>query len=428
MRFLRVGICALVVFAVAAHGGVEEWARAVFETGAGLLFLAWSIWIFFNREEQPVLSPLLPPLAVLSLVVLAQWSFRWTASPHNTRIELLLLLADLLVLFLAVQAFRTLEDWRGFVWFGMGFGFLVSIFAILQHLTSNAKLYWFREIRSGVLPFGPYVNRNHFAGFAELVLPLALIPLVLGRVRRERWPVVGLFAVLPIGALFLSASRGGIVSFGAELSVLALVMIQRREMGKQLLPGAAVLLVALLLVSWLGVGQILQRLSSVQLLEVTAGKRASMRGDTWGIFLDHPFVGTGLGTLQTVSPAYETLYDGKIVNHTHNDYLEALAETGLAGGLCCAWFMGVLFLESQRRLRESSHSFAAALHLSGLVGCMGFLAHSLVDFNLHIPANALLFFLMANLATSDIVRTTEPLPGPELPRVRMRKRRLTIAD
>jgi len=137
MKFLRVGICALVVFGVAAHGGVEDWARAVLEIGAGLLFLAWSVWLYFNREEQPVFSPLLPPLAALSILVLGQLLFRWTASPYNTRMELLLLLADLIVLFLAVQAFRTLEDWRGFVWFGMFFGFLVSLFAILPHLTSN---------------------------------------------------------------------------------------------------------------------------------------------------------------------------------------------------------------------------------------------------------------------------------------------------
>jgi len=410
MKFLRVGVCALVVFGVAAHGGVEDWARAVLEIGAGLLFLVWSLWLYFNREEQPVFSPLLPPLAALSILVLGQLFFRWTASPYNTRMELLLLLADLIVLYLAVQAFRTLEDWRGFVWFGMSFGFLVSLFAILQHLTSNGKLYWFREIRSGGLPFGPYVNRNHFAGFAELVLPLALIPLVLGRVRRERWPVVGLFAVLPIGALFLSASRGGIVSFGAELGVLALVMILRRPMGKQLLAGAAVLLVALLLVSWLGIGQILQRLSSVQLLEVTAGKRASMRGDTWRIFLDHPFVGTGLGTLQIVYPSYETLYDGKIVNHTHNDYLEALAETGIAGGLCCAWFIGVLLAESLKRLRQHNNSFAETLQLSGFVACSGFLVHSFVDFNLHIPANALLFFLMAHLATAETRQPSQQQP------------------
>src|SRR6266446_5710765 len=321
MRLLRFGICALVVFAVAAHGGVEDWARAVFETGAGLLFFAWALWIGFTHEEQILISPLLPPLATFSLIVSGQWFFHGTASFYSTRTELLLLLSDLILLFLAVQAFRTLQDWRGFIWFGMVFGFLVSIFGILQHLTFNGKLYWFREMRYGGIPFGPYVNRNHFAGFVELILPLALVPLVLGRVRRERWPVVSLFAVVPISALFLSASRGGIVSFGVELAVLALVMILHRTKGKQLLTGVAVLLLALLMVSWLGVGQILQRFSSLQSLETTAGKRASMRRDTWRIFLDHPVAGTGLGTLQIVYPPYETLYDGKIVNHTHNDYL-----------------------------------------------------------------------------------------------------------
>src|SRR5882762_11977041 len=103
-----------------------------------------------------------------------------------------------------------------------------------------------------------------------------------------RWERQRIFAVVPIGALFLSVSRGGIVSFGVELAVLALVMIQRRTMGKQLFAGAAVLLLALLMVSWLGVGQLLQRFSSFQSLEVTAGKRASMRRDTWQIFLHNP--------------------------------------------------------------------------------------------------------------------------------------------
>jgi len=402
MKFLRIGICALIVFAVVAHGGVEEWARAVLETGAGLLFLSWAVWLYLNREEHLVFSPLLPPLVAFLLIVLLQWFFRRTASLYNTRVELLLLSAELIILFLAVQAFRTLEDWRGFVWFGMFFGFVVSLFAILQHLTSNGKIYWLREVTYGGLPFGPYVNRNHFAGFVELILPLALVPLVLGRVRRERRLVVGVFAILPIGALFLSASRGGIVSFGVELGVIGLVIISRRAIGKHLPTAAAVLLGAALLISWLGVSQVLQRFSSVQSLEVTAGKRASMRRDTWRIFLDHPFAGTGLGTLQIVYPAYETLYDAKIVNHTHNDYLEALAETGLLGGLCCAWFIGALLTKSLERLRRFSHSFAGTLQFSGFVACGGFLVHGLVDFNLHIPSNALLFFLMAHLASAEI--------------------------
>src|SRR6266700_4148663 len=412
MRLLRFGICALVVFAVAAHGGVEDWARAVLETGAGLLFLAWALWIYFTHQEQIVFSPLVPPLAALLLIVCGQLFFHGTASSYGTRIELLLLVSDLILLFLAVQAFRTLQDWRGFVWFGMVFGFFISIFGILQQLTFNGKLYWFRKMHYGGIPFGPYANRNHFAGFAELVLPLALVPLVLGRVRRERWPVVSLFVVVGIGALFLSASRGGIVSFGVELAVLAFAVVLRRTKGKQLLTGAAVLLLALLMVSWLGVGQILQRFSSLQSLETTADKRASMRRDTWRIFLDHPVAGMGLGTLQIVYPPYETLYDGKIVNHTHNDYLEALAETGLLGGLCCAWFVVVLLRVSFKRLRQVGNSFAGALQLSGLVAASGFLVHSLVDFNLHIPSNALLFFLMAHLATTQIQQITSASTAP----------------
>jgi O-antigen ligase len=413
MKFLRIGICALVVFAVATHGAVEDWARAVLETGAGLLFLFWAVRSYFNYEEenQVIVTPLLPPLLLLAAIALGQIVFRATVSAYSTRTELALLVAELILLFLAVQAFQTAEDWKTFVWFVMSFGFLVAIFGILQQLTFNGKLYWFREMRYGGIPFGPYVNRNHFAGFIELVIPVALVPLVLGKVRKERWLAVGIFALLPIGALFLSASRGGVVSFAVELGVLALVMALRRTGGQHVLAGGVILLLAFMLVSWLGVRQVLDRFSSLQTLEVSSGKRASMRQDTWRIFLDHRWIGTGLGTLQTVFPAYETLYDGKVVNHTHNDYLEALAETGIAGGLCCAWFLGVLFFDSLKHLLQTDKSFAAALHLSGLVGCSGFLVHSLVDFNLHIPANALLFLLMAHLATGK-VRPASPQTPP----------------
>src|SRR5262249_32106200 len=155
--------------------------------------------------------------------------------------------------------------------------------------------------------------------------------------------------------------------------------------GKHLLAGGIVLLAALSMVSWLGVRQVLSRFSSLHQMEVKEAKRASMRLGTWHIFLDHPLLGTGLGTLQLVYPSYETLYDGKIVNHTHNDYLEALAETGIVGGSCCAWFIGVLFLVALRSLQKEAHTFATTLRLAGLAGCCGILVHSLVDFNLHIP-------------------------------------------
>jgi O-antigen ligase len=191
-------------------------------------------------------------------------------------------------------------------------------------------------------------------------------------------------------------------------------MILRRAGGKHALAGGLIVVLALLLVSWLGVRQVLDRFSSLQSLEVTTGKRASMRQDTWRIFLDHRWTGTGLGTIQAVFPAYETLYDGKLVNHSHNDYLEAMAETGSAGTACCVAFLGVLFFVSLRQLLQIDKSFAAALHLSGLVACIGILVHSFVDFNLHIPANALVFFLMAHLATSEIAPSSRENQQPGL--------------
>jgi O-antigen ligase len=421
MRLLRFGICALVVFGVLAQGGVEDWARAVFQIGALLLFVVWAARAYGNQEGQLVVPSLLPPLLGFLAVVAVQWLFHRTASSFDTLHELELLLADILIVFLAAQAFRTLEEFRGFVWFVMAFGFLVSIFGVLQHLTFNGKLYWFREMHFGGIPFGPYVNRNHFAGFAELVIPISLVPLALGKVRRERWFIVSLFAIVPIAALFFSASRGGILSFGVELGVIAIWLVLRRMAGKQLLSAAAVLLLAFLMVSWLGVRQALERFSSMQALEVTRGKRTSMAVDTWHIFRDHPVIGTGLGTLQEVFPPYETLYDGKIVNHAHNDYLEALAETGLAGGICCAWFLATLFFDSLRRLAQSTGTFTSILQLSGLVGCIGFLTHSLVDFNLHIPANALLFLLLANLATAYIQSPIPQTAGTPRRRHRHRK-------
>jgi O-antigen ligase len=402
MRFFRVAICALVGFSVLAYGGVEEWSQAVVEIGLAWLVVLWALRVYVRRSEQIQLSPLFMPLATLALLVFIQMVFHITASQYYTRVELQLLIAYAALLLLLTQAFYRSSHMHRLVWFLMCLGFFVSIFGILQHFTFNGQLYWFRVMRYGGNPFGPYVNRNHFAGFAELLIPVALVPLFLGKVRRERLFLVVLFAIVPIVALLLSASRGGIVSLAVEMVILFLLLLMRRVRSRHMLVGGMAVLCAVLAVSWIGVHQVLQRFADYQSLEVSVGKRASMRVDTWHIFLDHPVMGTGLGTLQMVFPPYDTLYDGKIVNHSHNDYLEALAETGVLGGLCCAWFLGVLLLESLRGLAELGNSFGASLNLSGLVGCSGLLVHSLVDFNLHIPANAMLFVVAAFLATTRL--------------------------
>ena len=421
MKILRVGICVLLSFAVLAYGGVEEWSQAVVEVGFAALLVIWALRTYAWNQEGIAISPLLLPLVAFALVALVQLIFHRTASVYDTRMQLQLLIAYIILLILLPQAYYRMSHWRGLLWFLMSLGFFVSVFGILQQLTFNGKLYWFRVMRYGGYPFGPYVNRNHFAGFAEILIPVALVPLVLGKVRRERLFLVGLFAIVPIVALLLSASRGGIVSFAVQLVILFSLLLVRRLQSRYMLVGGVLVLCAILAVSWIGVQQVLQRFSNYETVDVSMGKRASMRHDTWRIFLDHPALGTGLGTLQMVFPPYESSYDAKIVNHTHNDYLEALAETGVPGALCCLWFLAVLFLESIKGLKDLGGSFGAALNLSGLVGCCGLLVHSLVDFNLHIPANALLFFVSAHLSTARLQTSTPGMPENSPPRRKITK-------
>jgi O-antigen ligase len=398
MRFVRVGICCLLAFAVLAFGAVEEWSQAVLQVGAAILLVVWAIRQYRFKSDQLSISDELLPLGAFALFVVLQLVFHLTASRFATRVTLQLLVTYLIVLFLMSQAYTRISHWRGFLWFLMTLGFFVSIFAILQNLTSNGKLYWFRVIPSRVTPFGPYVNRNHFAGFAELIIPITLVPLVLGKVRRERLFLVALFALAPIVALLLSGSRGGIVSFSVQMLILFSLLLVRRIRGRHVILGGLVLFCAVAAVSWIGVQQVLERFSGIQTLEVSTGKRTAMRQDAWRLFLDHPVLGTGLGTFEMVFPPYDSMYDGKVVNHAHNDYVETLAETGLVGGLCCVCFLGVVLLSSLKGLAELGSSFGSALNLSGLIACVGILVHSLVDFNLHIPANALLFFVSAYLA------------------------------
>jgi O-antigen ligase len=408
MRSIRTGICVLVAFAVLAHGAVEPWSEAVLEIGAAVLLLVWAWDALTNSELKLVWNPLLWPLLGFWLFASLQLTIGITAVPFLTRIELLKFSALLALFFLCVQSYRTRAQWRNFVWFLLSLGFAVSLFAILQHFTFNGKLYWVRELKYGGIPFGPYVNRNHFAGLMELLIPPGLAIEILGAERRDQLPLVTLFTMLPIGALFLSASRGGIIGFAAEVGFLVILVVARRREKKVLVAGALVVTLAVILVSWLGIGRALERFATYQKLETSEGRRMEMVHDSFRIFQDHRISGTGLGTLQEVFPLYETLYDGLVVNHSHNDYVEALAETGLIGGLCGFVFLVFLFWSSWKLLNVENDPRSFAYHTGALVACLGLLVHAGVDFNFHIPSNALIFLLQSALATSVF----PPLPLP----------------
>ena len=417
MKILRVGVCILAAFAVLAFGTVEVWSETILEIGAALLLFWWVVLIARHREEEIHWPAIGWPIVAFVALSWLQLAFGSTAYSFLTRVALMKFLACAIIFFLAVQSFRTRHDLRGLAWFLMGFGFVVAVFGIIQNYTSQNVLYWYRPLTGGGTPFGPYVNRNDFAGFIELIAPVGTCLLVFRGIRREQQIFVGVLTLVPIAALALTASRGGIVSFFCEILLIILIATiaraQRRRF--QALVASVFLVVALGAGMWLGAGKILGRFRSSQLHEISSDRRTTMLEGAWHIFRAHPLAGTGLGTLVSVYPRYETYYDGLVVNHVHNDYLELLAETGIFGGIFGLVFLVMLFHAARSRLSEEQSPFSQAIHAAGVVSCVGLLVHGLVDFNFHIPANGLLFLLQVSIVCSPTFRRRSPVPrGPSL--------------
>jgi len=411
MKIIRAGLYVLILFSVLAFGTVEVWSQSLLEMGAGILFLLWAMIVFKDPKAKVYWSSLNWPILGVIAIGVMQLCFGATPYPFLTRLELLRFGTYLLLFFLLAQSFRVRADLSRLVWFLMLMCFGVSLLGIVQHFTYEGTIYWLRPLRSGGDPFGPYVNRNHFAGFVELTLPVGLAMLIFRGLRRDLYPLASLLTIIPIGALILSGSRGGIVSFGFEVAVLWLLAKTRKgPEGPRLTALAIVALAAVALIAWLGAGKAIERFSMVRSGEVTIDRRFTMSQGAAHIFKDHPVEGAGLGALVAIYPRYEILYDGRLVDHVHNDYIEMLAETGVLGGLCGLAFLWILFREAKTCYGAEQGHFSRALHAGAVTGLCGMLLHSFVDFNLHIPANALLFLLQAYLATSTPL-SSESVPA-----------------
>jgi O-antigen ligase len=416
MRFIRLGLLILFTFSVLAFGSVEVWSESILEIGASLLFVGWAALLFLPGGRKAYWSPLNWPLLGFLAIGLIQLLLRTTPYPFLTRVELLKLAAYLLIFFLSTQAFRERRDLNRLAWFLILLCFTVSLMGIVQRFASDAKIYGLRTLTEGGDPFGPFVNRNHFAGFVELTLPIAFALMIFRGLRRDMFPMAGLLAIVPLGAMVLSGSRGGIISFAFAIAVLALLTRSRKGPDAPRLAAIAMVgFAALALVLWLGAGKAIERFSTLHSGDVSLARRSNMVQSAAHIFFDHPLAGAGLGSLVAVYPKYETAYDGNVVDHVHNDYMELLAEMGLLGALCGIAFLWILSRDARTCFLADQGHFSRAIHAGAIAALCGLLLHSLVDFNLHIPSNAILFLLQAHLAT------TPPLPS-EGPGARRRVR------
>jgi O-antigen ligase len=417
-----------IVVSTLAFGTVHYWSLAIFQASAALIVVLWAVDAWTSRRLRLSRNALQWPIIGLLLVGLVQLlplgsemsggliSYQTVRSlsldPYSTRLSLVQI-TSLLVYFAAVLAFTDGPiRLRLLVRTIIIFGFLLAILGLIQSFTSPTKLLWMRELKEA-LPFGPFVNRHHFAGYMELALALPLGMLFAGGVERDK-RFIYLFAALMMGvALIMTNSRGGLLSFIAQIVFLVGMTGIRRGRDKSGEGGAksgirsaalrAGLGLALLLsifagVVMLGGEPVLNRLmGTVSSADPTTG-RAHFWRVTLDIIRDHPLMGTGLGSFGLAFTRYDTRSGALRVEQAHNDYLQTLSDAGVIGALLGLFFIVTLFRLGLRRA-GSEDKFRRGVAVGALAGCFAVLVHSFFDFTLHTTANALLFLVIAALAT-----------------------------
>jgi O-antigen ligase len=410
-RLFNIGRIILIATLMAAplpYGSVQTWAWASLALLAVLMLFVWGIACVQQGAVRILWSPLYVPAGLFLLWAVIQFAGHLTMDYAGTREAVIKLATDSILFFLAGQFFGVSPEkkWSAFGLIVTIYAFVIAFLAIVQFFSGPIYNYWnFWSVNSMWGAFGPYVNRNHYAGLMEMLIPISAA-YVLSRPEGHPQRYLLAFAVLlPIASLLLSGSRGGFVSLLVEIIILGIVLFRislisgRRNL---LAIGALGITGAAILFFWIDPGQISKRLEGVFNLktstDVSYGHRETTAVDTLLIFRDHPLMGTGVGSFETAFPPYQTVPGDLVWDHAHNDYAEGLAETGMIGGVL---ILGALFIFYRRAIRilgARPRSAAAWVQVGATIGCLGIIIHSLFDFNLHIPANAAWFVVCGGIA------------------------------
>ena len=385
-------------------GAVYTWAWASLTILTLLVLILWMVGSIQEGRLRIGYSPLYVPIVIFLALGLIQLSFHLTLSPIATKESLLKLATYFVLFFVVIQLFAAspVETWRRVGTAVLVFGFLFSFLSILQFFWNPGRILWVGHDLGG--PFGPYVDRDHYAGLMEMVAPVSAA-YVLSRPKRDPRNSILWFAVLvPVVSLLLTGSRGGFVSVLVEIAILGWIMIWRNPLPgrpKRVASTGLVLVAVAALFFWLVPTYVLTKLGTIKnyVPEVSGESRPALWRNSLGIFRDHPLVGAGMGSFETAYPPYQTTASDLVTEHAHNDYVEALTETGLLGGVLILAALVLFIRITFRDLLVQLEHEPGWIQLGAAIACCGLLIHSFVDFNLHIPANAAWFAFCAGLAS-----------------------------
>jgi O-antigen ligase len=441
LRIAEVGLAVALTSAVLAFGGTAP----PFFLASQLIVLTLGVVLLAIRPallHGPVHLPVMTPLVLVALVLLqllpfpaastlpstaqsavrGSTTFTLSIAPYKTTSHLLLLVTYLVAFYIVILICQDQQAKKRLVYVLLAVGTFEAFYGLLEYITGWQQIFAYVKQYYVADATGTYINRNHFAGLLEMVLPFA-VGLALGQagvlrgasrsselrarelLSASQLPKLILWcfvAAIILAALIFSRSRMGIMA--ALISLLALLILARGSSLSRR-PRSAVAAVFLLgaigLVIWIGSDAVVARFETLgQEASPVGENRLSIWRDTLKLIHQHPVIGTGLGTFSVAYPSVQTVFLSFVVEHAHCDYLEVVSELGLPGGILL--FASILWIVVRAAQRYSK--IRGSFDLSVCLGCVGsitaILVHSLTDFNLYIPANALVFVVIAGLAWS----------------------------
>jgi len=425
-KAIAIGLMLVVAFAALAHGVVEPWSVFIFELISAVLMLMWMIKAVADKHLTLSIPHTILPLAALTLFGLAQsivldggiavpgsrqsLSFDVDSTRGTVMVLCSLLILSVLSVNFLTDASRLLASTRFLIFFGAA----TAVFGLVQHFSGSSSIYWLRPTQ--VAPFGPFFNRDHFAGFMELFIALPIALIVTRYARGERRIIYGIAAMFMGVAAVFTLSRGGMVSILAEIIFISAMgykhykttTVADRPGSFRMVTGIAAVVVILsaivIGVIWIGPEPVLNRIitgnpdgSDQSNTQSFYSARGVIGEDTWTMIRHNPLTGVGLGAYETAYPIYAR--DNGVHGVTaaaHNDYLQVLADAGIIGAAIALWFIIALFRAITRGVR-SPDPLVAAIALGGGAGLFGMLVHSFFDFNLHLPSHALVFLIFSTV-------------------------------
>src|SRR2546425_1005898 len=392
-------VLAILVFGPLATGAVRPLEFLIIQGLTMGAVLLWMLRCWLNAGHRLLWPPIC--WSVMVFVIYAIIRYQQADLEYVARQELIRILVYAFLFFVILNNLVRQETTQLVSCVLIFLGMAIAMYAIYQFATNSEHVWHFiRPEGYRKRGSGTYICPNHLAGFLEMLLPVGLAYTLTGRVGHLLRVFLGYSTFVLLAGIGVSLSRGGWLATLVALLLFFTVLIRRSQYRIPALI-ITVLFVSAVAFSYSKADRARKRLENTFTLnsQDTVWTRFCLWKPTLQMWKDHPWFGLGPAHYDDCFPAYRPAEIQARPGYAHNDYLQTLAEWGLVGtGLIAAsWaLLYVGILKTWRFVCRESNGLGpklgnrAAFVYGAAIGLSAILIHSFADFNMHIPANAIL--------------------------------------